>query len=108
LFAGTYGIAAVHLSEPHTQVVISAADATARELYQAAVGNFDVTKSVLMFTAGEVVPQKLPPALAETLPELPAIKQWKTAAVVCAGFTCQPPVNTAAELKAMLAPRVQS
>ena len=108
LFAATYGIAAVHMSRPHTQVVISAADDTARELYRAAVADFDVTKSVLMFAAGEVVPQKLPPALAETVPEVPAMKGTKTVAVVCANFACEPPVSTAPELKAMLAPRIQS
>jgi len=39
-----------------------------------------------------VVAQNLPAALAETIPELPAIKEGKSVAVVCSGFSCQPPV----------------
>jgi hypothetical protein len=44
----------------------------------------------------------LPPALAETIPNLPAVKQGKTVAVVCSGFTCQPPVTNPEELLKIL------
>src|SRR5215472_7546416 len=53
-------------------------------------------------TQGEVVPQMLPPALAETIPNLPAVKQGKTVAVVCSGFTCQPPVESPEELLSLI------
>ena len=44
----------------------------------------------------------LPPALAQTIAQLPAVMEGKTVAVVCSGFTCQPPVGDAGELARML------
>jgi len=49
-----------------------------------------------------VVPQNLPPALAETIPHLPEVKQEKTVAVICSGFTCQPPISDPEELSRSL------
>ncbi len=40
----------------------------------------------------------LPPKLAQTIPHLPEIKTGKTMAVVCSGFTCQPPISDPEEL----------
>ena len=102
LFAATYGVAAVHLSRPHTQVLVAGDDPTSTELFRTAVAGFDVTKSAISLPSSEVVPQKLPPALAETVPALPDIKQGKTVAVVCSGFACQPPTADASELRRML------
>jgi hypothetical protein len=48
---------------------------------------------VLKLAVNKAVPQNLPPALALTIPELPAVKEGKTVAVVCSGFTCQPPIS---------------
>ena len=98
IFAATYGIAAVHLSQPHTQVVIMGNDARANDLHAAAVAPFAFAKAVLKLAANEAVPQNLPPALAETIPHLPVVKEEKTAAVICTGFTCQPPLFDAEEL----------
>jgi len=92
LFAATYGIAAVHRSHLHTQIVIVGDDQLADRLHAAAVAPYSATKAVLKLTANRAVPQNLPPALAETIPQLPAIKQGKTVAVICSGFTCQPPI----------------
>jgi uncharacterized protein len=92
LFAATYGIAGVQLSQPHTQVVVVGENELARELYSAAVKPFSVGKAVLKLSHAQAVSQNLPPALAETIPQLPIIKDEKTAAVVCSGFTCQPPI----------------
>jgi hypothetical protein len=64
-----------------------------------------MNKSVLHLAQGEAVPQMLPPALAETIPNLPAIKEGKTVAVVCSGFSCQPPVSSSAELASLLQSR---
>jgi uncharacterized protein YyaL (SSP411 family) len=92
LFAGTYGVAAVHLSQPHTQVVVLGSDDTARRLYAASVGAFQLGKAVICLAAENAVPQNLPPALAATLPHLPAIREGRTAAVICANFACRPPI----------------
>jgi uncharacterized protein YyaL (SSP411 family) len=98
LFVATYGIALDMFLHPHTQVVIAGSGEKAEELYRAATQRFSLNKSVLRLAAGEIVPQMLPPALAETVPNLPAIKEGKTVAVVCSGFACQPPVDNPEEL----------
>jgi uncharacterized protein YyaL (SSP411 family) len=98
IFAATYAIAAVHLSQPHTQVVVLGSDKRAGELHAVAVAPFAFGKAVLKLAANEAVPQNLPPALAETIPHLPAVKEETTAAIICSGFTCQPPVFDAEEL----------
>jgi uncharacterized protein YyaL (SSP411 family) len=98
LFAATYGIAAVHLAHPHTQIVVVGNGELADRLYNAAVAPYSTSKAVLKLAADKAVPQNLPPALAETIPQLPAVKEAKTVAVVCSGFTCQPPISDPDEL----------
>jgi uncharacterized protein len=91
LFAATYGIAATHLAHSHTLVVIFGNDELANRLHKVAVAAYSATKSVIKLAPNQAVPQNLPPALAETIPQMPAVKEGKTVAVVCSGFTCQPP-----------------
>jgi uncharacterized protein len=67
------------------------------------VAPFSFHKSVLHLPEGEVVPQMLPPSFAETIPNLPEIKQKKTVAVLCSNFTCQPPIADADALTKQLA-----
>jgi uncharacterized protein len=98
IFAATYGIAAVHLSQPHVQIVIVGNDELADRLYAAAVAAYSVTKAVLKMASSMAVSQNLPPALAETIPQLPAVREGKTVAIVCSGFTCQPPISDPEEL----------
>ncbi len=98
LFAATYGIAAVHLSHPHMQIVIVGDGELADQLFHAAVGSHSATKAVIKLTANQAIAQNLPPALAETIPQLPAFKEEKAIAVVCSGFTCQPPISDPGEL----------
>src|SRR5262249_49079707 len=98
LFAATYGIALDMYLRPHTQVVVVGSGEQADKLRAAAQGRSSLNKSVIHLAQGQAVPQMLPPALAETIPNLPAVKQDKTVAVVCSGFTCQPPVSDASEL----------
>ena len=98
MFAATYGIAAILLSEPHTQVVIVGEDAKAEELARTAVAPFAFSKSVIKLPANEAVAQYLPPVLAATIPQLPAIKAKQTVAIICSGTSCQPPISDAAEL----------
>jgi uncharacterized protein YyaL (SSP411 family) len=102
LFAGSYGIALEMYLHPHTQIVVTGHGGKAEELTAAAVMPFSLNKAVLHVFADKVVPQMLPPALAETIPNLPAVKEGKTVAVVCSGFTCQPPVEEPEELESML------
>jgi uncharacterized protein YyaL (SSP411 family) len=98
LFAATYGIAAVHLSNPHTQIVVVGSDELAERLYNVAVAPYSASKAVLKLAANKAVLQNLPPVLAETIPQLPAIQQEKTVAIICSGFTCQPPISDPDEL----------
>jgi uncharacterized protein YyaL (SSP411 family) len=102
LFAATYGIALDMYLNPHTQVVITGHDQKAERLEEAALKPMSLNKAVLRFRQETLVPQMLPAALAETIPNLPAVKEGKAVAVVCSGFTCQPPVESAEELERML------
>jgi hypothetical protein len=101
IFAATYGIAAVHFSQPHVQVVVVGDDELAKKLYAVAVEKFLFGKTVLQVEASHVTVKNLPPALAETIPQLPGIQE-KTVAIVCSGFTCQPPISTPEELAKVL------
>jgi hypothetical protein len=102
MFAGTYGIAGVYFSTPHTQVVVVGADALADRLAAEALAPFFLNKAVLRLADSEAAPQNLPPLLAETIPNLPAVKEGRTVAVVCSGFTCRPPVSEPEELRRVL------
>ena len=102
MFAGTYGIALVLYVTMPVQVVVTGAGEASDALYRAAVAPFALNKSVLRLRPGEAVAQNLPPALAETIPLLPAVARNEVVAVVCAGFACQPPVDSAGELAKIL------
>ena len=99
IFGATYGIAVTLYSRPHTQAVIVGKDEKAHELYRAALSPFSISKSVLQFDPDHVVEKNLPPVLAQTIPSLPALKQYKSVAVLCSGFSCQPPMESASVLK---------
>jgi len=98
LFAATYGIAGVHLSQPHVQIVIVGEGKPADELYAAAIAPFSVVKAVLRLAPDHAVPQNLPPALASTIPQLPGLREGKVAAIICSDFSCRPPLTDAGEL----------
>ncbi len=102
IYAGNYGVALRHFSTPHTQVVVHGSDAVADELYNAAVAPFALTKSVLRLRDGQAVAANLPPALAESIPHLPAIRQGGSVAVICSDFACQPPITDPAQLERAL------
>jgi uncharacterized protein len=102
IYAGTYGIAATWMSRPHTQVVVVGEDATADALLRAASAPFAVNKSVVHLTDSEAVEQNLPAVLAETVPNLPALKEKKSFAIVCTNFSCQPAVADPEELSSLL------
>jgi uncharacterized protein YyaL (SSP411 family) len=90
IFAATYGIAAVMFAIPHEQIVVIGEDETATELYRSALRTPKFGKAVLKLTFSQVAAQNLPPALAETLPALAAVKAGKSCAVICANTTCFP------------------
>ena len=102
IYAGTYGIAATWLARSHTQVIVVGEDQKAEELLKAANAPFAVNLSVVQLTDSEAVAQNLPPALAETIPNLPALRDKKSFAVVCTNFSCRPPIEEPVELKAVL------
>jgi uncharacterized protein len=102
IFAGTYGLALTWYSRPHTQVVVIGGDTTADALYHAAVRPYSATKSVLCLADGHAVAPNLPPALAETIPNVPGANGGKGIAVLCSGFTCQPPVSDPESLERQL------
>jgi uncharacterized protein len=102
LFAGTYGIAATYASYSHSQIVIVGDDEIAAQLYSQAVSSALIGRSVIKLKFSQAVAQNLPPSLAATVPELPAVKAGRTTAIVCSGFSCKPPVNTSEQLKQLL------
>jgi hypothetical protein len=101
IFAASYGIAVVHLLESPVQVVVIAGDGddgAAAKLQAAAVAAFAFNKSALRVAAHQTVRENLPPALAETIPNLPSLGSGKSFAVLCSGSSCQPPIFDADEL----------
>ena len=102
IYAGTYGIAATWLARPHTQVVVVGEDENAQSLLNAASAQFVVNRSVVHLTGSEAVAQNLPPVLAETIPNVPALKEKRSFAVVCTNFTCLPPIEDPEKLSALL------
>ncbi|MBV9086200.1 MAG: thioredoxin domain-containing protein, partial [Acidobacteriaceae bacterium] len=100
MFAGTYGIAATLFASSHTQVVVVGTDDTADRLGDEALAPFALNKSVLRLR--EVAAPNLPPALAETLPNLPGVAEERSMAVLCSNFACRAPVFAADELRQAL------
>ncbi|HEY4900648.1 MAG TPA: thioredoxin domain-containing protein [Terriglobales bacterium] len=98
IYAGTYGLAASWLSRAHTQVIVVGEDDKAEALLKAASAPYTVNLSVVHLTDSEAVAENLPPALAETVPNLPALIEKKSIAVVCTNFTCRPPIDNPEEL----------
>ena len=112
IFAATYGLAVIRFSQPHTQVVVVGKDEVATELYRAAVRPLRLSMAVLRLDADKAVAQNLPPALAGTIPSLPALDggrsfDGRSFAVVCSGFACQPPIFDAQELGRALGSRAR-
>ena len=102
IFAATYGMAVTLYSEPQTQVVVIGNDAKSNALLRAAVSPFRISKSVLRFDPDHVVAGNLPPLLAQTIPNLPAVREKRSVAAVCSGFSCQPPVDSPEQLRQLV------
>jgi len=107
IFAATYGLAVTHFLYPHAQVIVVGSDEVAAELYRAAARPMSLNTAVLRLDASKAVAQNLPPALAETIPNLPALAGQRSFAVVCSGFACQAPVFDPSELARTLGAQVR-
>jgi len=105
IHAATYGVAAVWLGRPHIQVVVVGEGAEADALEAAAVARFAINLTVLRVRDAQHIHESLPPALAETVGQVPGA--GKAVAILCSGFTCQPPTTDAAELAALLDEAIQ-
>ncbi len=102
IFGATYAAAGAHFIQPHTQVVVIGEGEQAQGLYRAAVSRYAFSKATIKLTPNEAVAPNLPPALAETIPALPGLRDSTATAVVCSGGTCQPPVTDPARLRDLL------
>ena len=100
LYAATYGLALQRIAQRPVQVCILGEGLEARRMEAIAMARFAVNKSVIRLDRSRL--GELPPSLAETLPHLPGLDSADAVAVVCSGNGCQPPVNTADALLAML------
>jgi uncharacterized protein YyaL (SSP411 family) len=107
IFAATYGLAVARFTEPHTQVVVVGKDDEAKELLRAARRRLSLNTAVLQLDRDRAVAQNLPPALVETIPHLPVLREARSFAVVCSGFVCLPPVFEVEELARVLGSRAR-
>ena len=105
IFAATYGIAILHLLQTHTQVVVigDPLQETSAALAAIATAPVAFNQSVLRLAPNQATAENLPPALAETIPNLPQLGSGTAFAVLCAGSTCQPPISEPEELRLKLA-----
>jgi len=98
LYAASYGLALRRAVSGSVQVCVIGEDDAAEILAATAMARYAVNKSVVRLRKEQL--DRLPPALAETLPFLPVSEG--SVAVVCRGNTCLPPVESAGELLAAL------
>ena len=97
LYAASYGLALRRLIEPAVQVCVVGEDRDADELFYAAMARFVVNKSVIRLRRDQLA--ALPPALAETLPNVPLKGSF---GLLCRDKSCLPPVGGAEELLGLL------
>ena len=97
LYAGSYGLALERLLLPPIQVVVLGAAPAARQLTAIANARYAINKAVVSLHVDQVKTSQLPPALQETLPNLPQLASIGSGAVaiVCRGTSCLPPATTA-------------
>jgi len=93
LYAGTYGLALELLLLSPAQVVVIGAGPEAHKLAAMATARYAINKSVIVLRPEQVTIANLPPALAETVPNLPELSSGKPFAVVCREMSCLPPTN---------------
>ncbi len=105
IFVATYGIAVAHFLESPIQVVVVEAEGSeesANTLAGAAQAAFAFNKSVLRLKSNQAIAENLPPSLAASIPNLPPLNSGGSFAVLCSGFSCQPPITNPEELSRAL------
>ncbi|MGI4854354.1 MAG: thioredoxin domain-containing protein [Janthinobacterium lividum] len=98
LYAATYGLALGRLARPAIQIVIVGEGEQAVQLQAAALQGFRVHQTVIRLRRSQL--KSLPPALVDTLPNLP--QDEGALVLVCVGSACQPPIRDGAALTALL------
>jgi len=93
LYSGSYGLALERLLQDPVQVVVVGSGAEAARLEAATVKGYAVNKTVVRVDPARLKPDGIPPALAETLLNVPHTERAGTWALVCRGHTCLPPVT---------------
>jgi uncharacterized protein YyaL (SSP411 family) len=92
LYAGSYGLALERLLLDPVQVVVVGSGQQADLLEATAVSGFAVNKTVVRLAPPQLAPGNLPPALAETLLQVPVPQDAAAWAMLCKGRTCLPPI----------------
>jgi hypothetical protein len=93
LYAGSYGLAAERLLLDPVQVVVVGSGAEATRLEALAVARFAINKTVMRIDSARLLAGEVPPALAETLLQIPRPRGAEVSAMVCRGRTCLPPIT---------------
>jgi uncharacterized protein YyaL (SSP411 family) len=83
-------------------VVVIGEGPEADALYAEAIAPFALNKIVLRVKDAEKLKTALPAALAETISAVPGLQEGRAIAMLCSGFTCQPPITTTDELRMAL------
>jgi hypothetical protein len=94
LYAGSYGLALERLLLDPLQVVVIGSAAEAERLETLALSRFAVNRTVIRIEPERLIPDGLPPALAEILLHAPRPDNVQAWAIVCRGHTCLPPIST--------------
>ena len=98
LYAGSYGLAAERLLLDPVQIVIVGSGPEADRLEATAVARFAVNKTVIRIESSKLLAGELPPALEETLLQVPKPDGASAWALVCRGRTCMPPMTDSESL----------
>jgi uncharacterized protein YyaL (SSP411 family) len=102
LYAGSYGLALERLLLDPVQVIVVGSGPEAFRLEATAIARFAVNKTVLRILPAQIVPGRLPGALADDLLSAPAPLGEEAWALVCVGRTCLLPItNPEALLEAL-------
>ena len=93
LYAGSYGLALTRLLLDPIQIVVVGRGPKADALEAAATALYAVNKTVIRLHPRNLSAQNLPPALAETIPQVPHPENAPAWALVCRHRTCLPPIT---------------
>jgi len=98
LYSGSYGLAVERLLCDPLQVIVVGSGPEAARLEALAVARYAVNKTVMRIAPFRLVPNGIPPALAEMLAHNPASSETDVRAIVCRGRSCLPMITEAEAL----------